>query len=418
MSDQAPRSERDGLEALRASEERLRLALSAARMLGWEWDAAEGTVAWSGPIAEILGVGSGAEIATIEQTAELVHPEDRARALQAAYATVERGEPHVFKCRFVRPADGAVIWVESRGKGSFDAEGRLVRARGVLMDVTAREEAEQQRAAAELTSQLKDEFLARVSHELRTPLAAQRLWLEVLRSGRPEDRALAIDAIDKSARTQSKLIGDLLDLARSINGKLRITEAIVDPTVPLEEAVSVMRPEAEARSILLYTSVASDAGLVRGDAGRIEQVIVNLLSNAIKFTAPGGRVEVLLRAEDDRLVISVSDTGAGIDPASLEAVFAPFHQNGALTQGGLGLGLAIARQLVELHGGTIRADSRGEGHGATFTVRLPRVLEDELQAHLAKPVESQELVDAIERIAGRGTRAAVVSRRLRRPWPG
>jgi signal transduction histidine kinase/ActR/RegA family two-component response regulator len=234
--------------------------------------------------------------------------------------------------------------------------------------------------AARNAELLRDEHLARVSHELRTPLAALRMWIQVLRSGSVEDRRAAIDAIDRSAIAQSKLIEDLLDFARGVNGKLRIDRQIVDARGPIEEALNVMRPEAEAKSILLLAAVASDAAYVLGDPGRLQQVVVNLLGNAIKFTPSGGRIEVLLRADPRDVLLSVSDTGAGLDPEGLDGVFDPFWQGErhAAAQGGLGLGLTIARHLVSLHEGTIHAESRGEGAGATFVVRLPRIPEDQV----------------------------------------
>ena len=234
--------------------------------------------------------------------------------------------------------------------------------------------------AARNAELLRDEHLARISHELRTPLAALRMWIQVLRSGASDDRRAAIDAIDKSAIAQSKLIEDLLDLARGENGKLRISQQIVDARAPIEDAVSVMRPEAESKAILLLTAIASDAAYVCGDPGRLQQVVMNLLGNAIKFTPGGGRIEVLLRAEERDVVLSVSDTGAGVDPDQLDGIFEPFWQDErhAASQGGLGLGLTIARHLVRLHDGSIRAESRGAGAGATFVVRLPRIPDDEI----------------------------------------
>jgi PAS domain S-box-containing protein len=377
--------------AQHTNQERLSMALTAARMVAWECDAETDRVVHTGDVREILGLNPDAEIGTTAQLAALVHPDDAA-LYEETRALAGRGESYRRTYRVIRPVDGGIVWIESAGRGVTDASGQVVRSHGVMMDVTTRVRAEQQRAAAELGSQLKDEFLARVSHELRTPLAAQRMWVQVLRSGVADDRRAAIDAIDKCSRAQSKLIEDLLDLARGMNGKLRITEEIFDVRAPIEEAVAVMRPEAEAKSVLLLTAMASDAGCVRGDPGRIQQVVVNLLNNAVKFTPAGGRVEVLARAEGGAIVLSVSDTGAGIDPGELEAVFIPFRQHeggGPPTHSGLGLGLAIAKQLVDLHGGAIRADSRGEGHGAAFTVTLPRVPEEDVpptpsQAHRAR----------------------------------
>ena len=223
----------------------------------------------------------------------------------------------------------------------------------------------------------KDEHLALIAHELRAPLAALRMWVEVLRSGRPEDRTRAVDAIDRCARAEARLIEDLLDLAQL--GKLHVREDLVDPRHALAEALEGARPEAEAKGLTLAAAMERDAGLLRGDAVRLRQVAQSLLSNAVKFTPEGGSVEVSLRGGEADLVIRVEDTGVGLDADALASLFTPFPPAGRAgidPSRGLGIGLALARRLVELHGGTIQGENRPGGPGARFTVTLPRAATD------------------------------------------
>jgi signal transduction histidine kinase/ActR/RegA family two-component response regulator len=243
-----------------------------------------------------------------------------------------------------------------------------------VLEALAREKAA--RAEAEANARAKDEFLAVVSHELRTPLSAMLGWAEVLRSRRPGDPIYerALQTIERNAELQSKLIEDLLDTARILSGKLSIEAQPLYLDAILEESLDVVRPTAEAKDIELIVTFESAPGPILGDANRLQQVFWNLLSNAIKFTEPGGRVEVRMERFEEQARIIVSDTGKGITPDFLPYVFDPFRQadsSSARRQGGLGLGLALAERLVEMHGGAIKAESDGEGRGATFTVTLP-----------------------------------------------
>ncbi|HEX8494930.1 MAG TPA: response regulator [Pyrinomonadaceae bacterium] len=235
------------------------------------------------------------------------------------------------------------------------------------------------RAEAEAANRMKDEFLATLSHELRTPLTAILGWSHLLRSGKlpPDTMDSAIETIERNARAQSQLIDDLLDVSRIITGKLRLDTRAIEPAGILEAAVNSVRPAAEAKDIQLDLEITQATGLVMGDPNRLQQVAWNLLSNAIKFTEAGGRVGVHLTRANSHVEIIVSDTGQGIKPEFLPYVFDRFRQaDGTTTRthGGLGLGLAIVRHLVELHGGKILADSPGEGLGATFTVQLPLIV--------------------------------------------
>jgi CheY-like chemotaxis protein len=248
-----------------------------------------------------------------------------------------------------------------------DANGRLVAA-------AVREQ--EARADAEEANRLKDEFLATLSHELRTPLTAILGWARLLRSGRLDERsgARALEIIERNADAQNQLIEDILDVSRIITGKLALHVEPVEPVAVIEAAVEAVRPAAEAKRVELNIMVSPEMGLVSGDAARLRQVVWNLLTNAVKFTPEGGRVEVRVERADSHVRIKVSDTGEGIDPEFLPYVFDRFRQADASTtrkRGGLGLGLAIVRYLVELHAGTMSAESEGLGRGAIFTVILP-----------------------------------------------
>ncbi|WP_437729789.1 ATP-binding protein [Sorangium sp. So ce1335] len=242
----------------------------------------------------------------------------------------------------------------------------------------ARQAAETARRQAEDASRVKDEFLANVSHELRTPLNAILLRTHLLTSKPPDAQEVTrgLLAIERSARAQSRLVEDLLDLARMASGKLRLSVQDVELAQIVEAAVEVVRPAAEARRIRLEAALDAGLGAARVDPARIQQVLWNLLSNAVKFTPPGGQVRLSMRRDGGEVRIEVADTGRGIRPELLSHVFERFRQDDAEAQrrqGGLGLGLAICRQLVELHGGTLSAKSPGEGLGAVFTVALPLV---------------------------------------------
>lgn len=235
------------------------------------------------------------------------------------------------------------------------------------------------RSEAERVGRLKDEFLATLSHELRTPLNAILGWAQLLRRSPPTAEVLgeALEIIERNARVQNQLISDLLEMSRIISGKVRLEVQQLDLAPIITAVVDSLRPSADMKSLRLHMVLDPVVGPVSGDPNRLQQIIWNLLNNAIKFTPKGGKIEVLLSRIDSHLEITVSDTGQGIKPEFLPHVFDRFRQADASTtreQGGLGLGLAICKQLVELHGGQIHAKSAGEGQGATFSVVLPMAI--------------------------------------------
>ncbi len=283
--------------------------------------------------------------------------------------------------------EGSVLFCEWYNSVLRDDRDQLVSVLSLVLDVTAREKAEEERAAllirerdarrhAEEADRLKDEFLATLSHELRTPLTSILGWASMIRNGEVEGSSAtrAIETIERNARSQARLIDDLLDVSRIITGNLRLDLHPLNLAPIVEAAIDALRPTADVKGIQLRTEFVGGDCLVKGDANRLRQVIWNLLSNAIKFTQRGGVVVINLKCVDPSVRLAVADTGEGISAEFLPYVFDRFRQaEGSISrkQGGLGLGLAVVRHLVELHGGTITAHSEGLGQGSLFAVDLP-----------------------------------------------
>lgn len=285
----------------------------------------------------------------------------------------------------VKTASGEVrLWEYYNTLRTEGVETPIVR--GMAHDVTERRQAlareKEARLEAEAANRLKDEFLSTLSHELRTPLTAIIGWSKLLMQGDvdPEKQPLALETIVRNAQAQGQLINDLLEVSRIITGKLHLNFSPCQLQPVIEAAIESIRPTAEAKGIKLKPLFEPRAGLVSGDADRLQQVVWNLLSNALKFTPSGGVVQVKFQRANSHVEIVVSDSGEGIKQDFLPHVFERFRQaDGSTTRahGGLGLGLAIVRHLVELHGGSVRAESEGEKKGATFTVKLPLLLPDD-----------------------------------------
>jgi len=288
---------------------------------------------------------------------------------------------------YLPSAKGTPKWWDSMITPVRDASGQVVQLVAISRDITEAKRIEVEREqvlrreqaareVAERANRLKDEFLAVLSHELRSPLNPILGWSRLL-----QDRKLdaartthALETIERNAKLQVQLIDDLLDVSRILQGKLSLNVAPVNLATTITAALETVRLAAAAKTIQIQTILEPEVGQVLGDSGRLQQVIWNLLSNAVKFTPPGGRVEIRLEQVEAEAQITVSDTGKGIPRNFLPHVFEYFRQADSATTrqfGGLGLGLAIVRQIVELHGGTVRADSSGEGQGATFTVKFP-----------------------------------------------
>ena len=313
-----------------------------------------------------------------------VHDQDRLAVEAATTSALETGT-YETEYRAVRP-DGHVVWITERGRVFSDADGdRMV---GISRDVTAERESAREREhllksereardEAERQSRLKDEFLATLSHELRTPMNVILGWLDTLTKGKAiRDTRSALAIVQRNAETQAKLIEDLLDMNRLLSGNLRVELVPVDVGVTAQTAIQGLQPAADAKGVELNCVVDAQEIGVLADSRRLQQVLWNLVHNAIKFTPRGGRVDVRVAQLDGYANIVVQDNGNGIHGEFLPHVFERFRQQDSSTtreSPGLGLGLSIAKHLVELHGGTISAFSDGDGAGAKFVVELPAV---------------------------------------------
>lgn len=234
----------------------------------------------------------------------------------------------------------------------------------------------------------KDEFIATVSHELRTPLTGILGWLQLLRAKEldPETRAVALESIEQSARTQEMLVNDMLDASRIVLGKLSVEHEPLFVRDVVRDAVTVVRPAADAKKIRIDVDGLDDNAVISGDRERLKQVVWNLLSNAVKFTPDAGSIRVELRHDHRHAVIEVCDNGEGIEEGLLRHIFDRFTQGaGSVRKGGLGLGLSIVRHIIELHGGTVSASSAGKNRGSTFTARLPLLRGGDPQPPAAQP---------------------------------
>ncbi|HSL55273.1 MAG TPA: ATP-binding protein, partial [Pyrinomonadaceae bacterium] len=337
-------------------------------------------------VETMLGYSAEEWLSTPNFWLSIVHPDDRERAAAEAAAIFASGKGGSSRFRWMH-RDGHEVWVEAQSIVVCDESGP-VGMRGVTLDITAAVKAEIERAElleresharqqAEEASRLKEEFLATVSHELRTPLNAVVGWSRLLRSGQldRDGAAHAVEVIERNAAAQRQIIEDLLDVSRIITGKLRINTQPTDLLLIIHAAIDAVRPAAEAKEIDLSTHIDAPNSIVRADSERLQQVLWNLLANAVKFTPSGGKVDVYLQQQGSIAEIRIEDSGPGVPAEFLPRIFERFSQaDGSSTRkhGGLGLGLAIVRHLVELHGGTVSAANRKEG-GAMLTVRLPQI---------------------------------------------
>ncbi|HVY05330.1 MAG TPA: response regulator [Burkholderiales bacterium] len=371
-------------EKVRENERVLRLATSTAKLNTWNVDLSGRT---SLSAVEFTG---GCDLPAIGQLSSgglyRLHPDDRDNLDAALAAALADSAPYDVQYRAIS-RNGDVCWIASQATVVRDAGGRAAQIIGVALDITERKRAEIEREEllkreqaarleAEDATRLKDEFLATVSHELRTPLNAIIGWIHLLRSGQLDTSAStrALESIDRSAQSQSQLINDLLDVSRIISGKLRLDVRATSPVTVVEMALDTVRPAAQAKGVNLIVDLDRNIGLTAADPDRLQQVAWNLLTNAVKFSGKDGNIDVKVERVGSNVVLTVKDDGAGIDPHFLPFVFHPFRQaDGSSTRKhpGLGLGLAIVRQLVELHGGRVRAESEGKGRGSIFTVTLP-----------------------------------------------
>jgi PAS domain S-box-containing protein len=369
-------------EALRRSDERLRLAVEATDLGTWDLDVTTGLLDWSGRGKLIFGV-PGDAVVTYKEFLDLIHPDDRPLVVESVRRTLRGGGRGEYQNEYrVRAAGGGPErWVSSRGRVLFDPDGRAYRMIGTVLDVTERKRFEHElrdaRDAAERASRAKSQFLAVLSHELRTPLNPALLEVTALldRPDTPPALRHSLEIVHRCIELEARLVDDLLDLVRIAQGKLRHDPTVVDAHELIRAAVAVVADDVRSKGLRFELDLAAPDHHVSVDPARLQQVVWNLAANALKFTPVGGRVTVRTReAGPGRLAIEVEDTGAGIAPEMLARIFDPFQQGESTVLrrfGGLGLGLAISRGLVEAHGGTIRASSDGPGLGSTFSVELP-----------------------------------------------
>jgi PAS domain S-box-containing protein len=342
---------------------------------------------WSKGAERLLDIDS--DHATGRQLDQIIQFPDIRDDLRASLTEVE---PHQ-----ARKSDERML-VETICVPLKDAHHNATGFLLVMQDITGRRRDEQARAEAEEANRTKDKFIAMVAHELRTPLNAILNWAHLFRTGTisPTEVSRAFATMEHNARSLSKLIEDLLDICRTVAGKLRLDVGPVGLCVVINEAVHSLRPAAANKHIAIKTTLDDTVGAVAGDLDRLQQIVFNLLSNAIKFTPEKGHIEIKLERAGSKGRITVSDTGPGISEEFLPFIFEPFSQADARSshrRGGLGLGLAMARHLIELHGGTIQVSSR-EGHGASFTVELPLwryLLAPGLEARRGNPADKPNL---------------------------
>ncbi len=364
---------------LKESEDRWQLALLGSNDGIWDWNIKTNTVFFSQRWKTMLGYEDQEIANNFDEWSKRVHPDDLGWVQQAindhlVQKTHSYNIEHRLQCQ-----DGSYKWILSRGRGLWDQQGNPVRVVGSHTDISDRKQMEvtlrQQAEYLADANRLKDEFLGIISHELRTPLNAIVGWLDLLRTRRLDSKMVdtALETIDRNTKALHQLIEDILEVSRTIQGKLRLTVTAVNLVEIIEASLAAVQVAADAKKIQIQTNLDGD-GLIMGDASRLQQVIYNLLSNAVKFTPSGGSVQVQLAHVADNIEIKVSDTGIGIKPEFTPYVFDRFRQADSTSTryyGGLGIGLAIVRQLVELHGGTVSVESEGENRGATFIIKFP-----------------------------------------------
>ncbi|MFN2390912.1 MAG: ATP-binding protein [Pyrinomonadaceae bacterium] len=400
------------IEHYKTRNEHLLLAAESAEIGLWFWELTEDKIFSTPKCNELLEIPID-NVITIESLLHIVHPEDLALVEAALRDSQLNGKEFHAEYRVIY-SDGSIHWISARGKTYLDDEGNPKNMMGVVRKVTdkklAREELskvyareKKARDEAEEANRAKDFFLAVVSHELRSPLNAILGWAKILltREVDEETRRSALVTIEKSARSQAKLIEDLIDSARVASGKLRLELRPINLFEIIETVYNLQRPTAEAKKITLRFSADKENIQVFGDPMRLQQVFTNLLSNALKFTNEGGSVQISVQTDADLVKIAFRDNGQGISSDLLPSIFGQFQQGDETTSrkgSGLGLGLSIVKILIKKHKGQVLAESGGIGQGSTFTVTLPVYSQEtDIPAEIEKS-NSQEnkLLDGIK----------------------
>lgn len=372
--------------ALSEHEGILALALRAGRVGLWSRNLLTDRADWSAQLHEICGTDPETFDSSSAGLMAIIDPADRAMARQAIQHAIDTHDTLIVEFRIRHPS-GELRWIATQAHALYDEHGTATQIYGIAVDVTERKRAEMDharlleaersaRSEAERLSHLKDEFLATLSHELRTPLNAIQGWATLLKQPNlsAADRQPGLEAIERNARAQAQIINDLLDMNRIVAGKFHLDVQTVHLNEVINAAIEAVRPSAEAKRLRIRAILDAGIGTTRGDPNRLQQVMWNLLTNAVKFTPAGGFIQIALERASSHVEIVVEDNGAGISPEFLPYVFDRFRQADASASrrhGGLGLGLSIVKNLVELHGGSICVKSAGENQGATFVVSLP-----------------------------------------------
>ncbi len=372
-------------EALRMSDARFRIMADSAPVLIWMADTTRAFTWFNKTWREFTGRAPEEELGF--GWTKSVHPEDLESCLQTYSQNFDARSPFRVEFRLARH-DGSWRFIINNGAPLYEGPSATFSGYvGSCVDISEIRQAQENRedllraertarSQAERLSRMKDEFLATLSHELRTPLNAILGWATLLRRleiGSP-DHLRGLETIERNARVQSQIIGDLLDMSRIISGKVQLDVQAVDLHEVISAAIDAIRPSIEAKHLRLRTTLDAKGGRIKGDPARLQQVLWNLLTNAVRFTPAHGRIDVVLERVNSHVEICVEDSGVGIKPEFLAFVFDRFRQADSSTtrrHGGLGLGLSIVKHLVELHGGSVRVKSPGEGQGSSFTVALP-----------------------------------------------
>jgi PAS domain S-box-containing protein len=373
VSIMADATERRGVEELLHTErERLALALTAGQMGAFEMDFIGNTLWWSPQMFVLFGVDPARFQPTPENILTLLHPADAQEFVRVRRQAIESRLPFVFESR-VQRADGAQPWLHLRGQAAYDEHGKPLRSFGVVMDITERRQLEQMLRDADRN---KDDFIAIVAHELRNPLAPIRNALHVLRQTGAADGTAAWchEVLERQVGQMTRLLDDLLDVSRLSRGQLGLQRAPMSLATAIEHALETARPVIEAGRHTLSVSLPPQPLPVDGDLLRLAQVFSNVLINAAKYTPSGGQIRLSAQAHDGHAVVRVADSGIGIAAEDVSRIFQIFGQAMAAidrSQGGQGIGLALAKGLIEMHGGSIEAHSEGLGKGSEFVMRLP-----------------------------------------------
>ncbi len=388
-------------DQLRESEQRLRLATETGKVGAWEWDIVGNRVSWSDSLYLMHGIQKSEFDGRVEAFASLVHPEDRDGVSRAIERSLRENIPYELTFRALKP-NGETVWLFTNAIVVRDGD-QPVRMIGATTDVTELKRAEQalERAKqeAEEANRAKDQFLAMLSHELRTPLTPVLMAATSLETDLsiPVEIREQLAMMRRNIELESRLIDDLLDITRIANGKLELQEELVDVHAAIEHALKISASGIDAKHLRVTKRFSAAHFYCRADAARLQEVFWNILRNAVKFTPEHGRIDILTWNDESQVVVEVSDNGIGIEPDIQPRIFDAFAQGEAAIRarfGGLGLGLAISKSIIEMHGGTIDVRSAGRGLGSTFIIKIDYADRPSLPEAVVRPIQSHPGVQA------------------------